>query len=294
MKTLFNRLILLFTVTFLVLTAYSCKDDAGTNDASKDTAASSPESEEIARLKEESAAKDSAINSFMEAFNTIQSNLDSIKEKEKMITSSAKGGDVKNKEQQIVEDIQSIYDMMNQNKQKLASVSSKFRKANLRIAELEKAIANLEQQIREKDAEISDLKDKLEKMNLEIADITARYEETTAESSQKTSKLNTAYYAFGTAKELRKQGVLTKEGGIIGLGKTSQLGKDFNKNYFTRIDITEVTSFPLAAKEAKVVTNHPSNSYKFEGPKGKVERFVITNPDEFWASSKYLVIVIEQ
>lgn len=277
----------------MVLSMYSCTEDKGTNNATTDSTATAQTNQEIAQLKEESAAKDSAINSFMEAFNTIQQNLDSIKQKEKIITNSAKGGDVKNKEDQIVEDIQSIYDMMNQNKQKLAGVSAKFKKANLRIAELEKAIENLNQQILEKDAEIADLKDRLEKMNLEISDLTARYEETSAQSTEKTSKLNTAYYAFGTSKELKKQGVLTKEGGIIGLGKTAQLGKDFNKNYFTKIDITQVTSFPLAAKKAKVVTNHPSGSYTIEGTKDKVERFVITNPEEFWASSKYLVIVIE-
>lgn len=288
-----SRLVLnLLLVLSIAFIAPSCKEEAKKETATGDTAVTA-EDPEITRLKEETAAKDSAINSFLEAFNTIQSNLDTIKQKEKLISSNTKGGDVKNKQDQIVSDIQSIYDLMNESKQKLAKVQGKFKKANLRIAELEKAIATLEQQIMEKDAEIADLKDKLEKMNLELTDLNTKYEETTAESGEKTAKLNTAYYAFGTAKELRKQGVLSKEGGIIGLGKTNQLGKDFNKSYFTKIDITQTTSIPLVAKRAKVVTNHPSNSYKIEGTKDKVEKLTITNPDDFWASSKYLVIVVE-
>jgi hypothetical protein len=295
MKNLKTQLLSLVLIFGFLVSAVSCKDEGDTNNATTDSTATaaSPKDQEIARLKQETVAKDSAINSFMDAFNTIQENLNTIKEKEKVITNTAKGGDVKNKQDQIVEDIQSIYDLMNQNKQKLGNLSAKFKKANLRIVELEKAIENLNQQIIERDAEIADLKDKLEKMNLELSDITAHYEEASQQAEEKTSKLNTAYYAFGTSKELKKQGVLTKEGGIIGLGKTNQLGKDFNRNYFTKIDITQTTSFPLAARHAKVVTNHPTNSYKIEGTKDKVERFVITNPDDFWASSKYLVIIID-
>lgn len=289
LRALSNSLLVLVTSSLFII---SCKDDAGDKAAATDTTATVVNTE-IQQLKEENAAKDSAINSFMDAFNTIQDNLNTIKEKEKMISNETKGGDVKNKQEQIVSDIQEIYDLMNQNKQKLTNLSSKFKKANLKIAELEKAIENLNMQIAQKDAEIAELKDKLEKMNLELADLNTQYEVAMEESDQKTAKLNTAYYAFGTRKELTKQGVLTKEGGFIGLGKTAQLGKDFNKNYFTKVDIRETSSIPLAAKRAKVVTNHPSSSYRIDGTKDKVEKLTILNAEEFWASSKYLVIVVE-
>src|ERR1017187_5327587 len=72
-------------------------------------------------LKGEVGKKDSTIESFIRSFNQIQDNLDQIKSKEKMITSVAKDGDVKSKEGQIVSDIQSIYDLINENKKKIAS-----------------------------------------------------------------------------------------------------------------------------------------------------------------------------
>jgi len=105
--------------------------------------------------------------------------------------------------------------------------------------------------------------------------------------------MNKAWYAFGTSKELITQGVLTKEGGFIGIGKAAKLKDDFNKSYFTQLDITETNSIPLASKKAKLITTHSSNSYKLEGLKGKIEKLNITNPEEFWATSKYLVIVVE-
>ena len=99
---------------------------------------------------------------------------------------------------------------------------------------------------------------------------------------------------INTSKELIAQGVLTKEGGFIGIGKAEKLKEDFNKNYFTQIDITESMSIPLACKKAKLITTHPSGSYKFDGPEGKIEKLTITNSEEFWSVSKYLVVVVEQ
>lgn len=243
------------------------------------------------RLKDELTQKDSAVNSFMQSFNEIQENLTIIKEKEKIITESK--GDVKNKKDQIVEDIQSIYDLMARNKEKLNSMSGRLKHANLKIEEFQKMIERLNQQLTEKDTEIAGLKDQLERLNIELTEVTDNYNAKLEESNQKTSQLNTGYYAFGTAKELKTQGVITKEGGFIGIGKTEQLMKDFNKKYFTKIDITQTTSIPLGSKKARILTTHPSGSYKLEGPENKVEKLVITNPEEFWSSSKYLVIIVE-
>ncbi len=108
---------------------------------------------------------------------------------------------------------------------------------------------------------------------------------------EKKEKLNTAYYALGTAKELTKNGVLTKEGGFIGLGKTQQV--DFTKAYFTKVDIPGTNSIIIGAKKAKLITNPPIGSYKIEGENGNADKLTILNSKEFWSVSKYLVIVIE-
>ena len=126
-----------------------------------------------------------------------------------------------------------------------------------------------------------------------MTNLKVTYNETVQESAVKTEKLNSAYYAFGTAKELIKNGVLTKEGGFIGMGKTEKMKADFNKTYFTKIDISATNSLVLSGKKAKVITTHPASSYKIQGTDGKAERIVITNPDDFWSASKYLVIVID-
>ena len=239
-------------------------------------------------------AKDSAIFGFIRAFNEIQDNLDVIKDKEKLLTTSSQSGELdQDQKEKIISDIQAIYDLMVKNKQKLGSMNKKLKKANLKIAEFQEMIERLNNQIAEKDGEISELKAQLEKLNVELSEVTMNYEAAQEMLEEKTGKLNKAFYAFGTSKQLIKQGVLTKEVGFIGRGKAEKLKDNFNKSYFTSIDVTETTSIPLACKKAKLVTTHPSDSYKFDGADGKVEKLVITNPEEFWSASKYMVIVVE-
>jgi hypothetical protein len=238
--------------------------------------------------------QDSSIQSFIRGFNEIQDNLDLIKEKEKMVTENSKDSETrKSKEEQIVADIQAMYDIMNANKQRIASLKSKLKKSNNDNEELEKFINRLTAEIEEKDVQINNLKGELERLNIEMTNLNLNYQEATQEIEVKTEKLNTAFYAFGTSKELIKNGVLTKEGGFIGIGKSQKMKDDFNKSYFTKVDITSVNEIVLGAKKAKLVTAHPAGSYKIEGADGKAEKLVITNSEDFWSASKYLVVVVE-
>jgi archaellum component FlaC len=238
--------------------------------------------------------QDSSIQSFIRGFNEIQDNLDAIKEKEKIVTESSKDSETrKTKEEQIVADIQAIYDLLNKNKSRIASMRNKLDKSKKKNEELEKFITRLTAEIESKDLQIGDLKTQLEQLNVEMTNLNITYQEVTQESAVKTEKLNTAFYAFGTSKELIKNGVLTKEGGFIGMGKIQKMKDDFNKTYFTKVDISTTNTIALSARKAKLITTHPSGSYKIEGADGKAEKITITNSEDFWSASKYLVIVVE-
>lgn len=237
--------------------------------------------------------KEAALQEFIGAFNEIQENLNTIKEKEKIVTNSANSkGDVKSKEGQIKEDIQSIYDLMAKNKSRIGTLSKKLKDSRLKMEGLEKMIENLQTSIDQKDGEINDLKNKIEGLNIELTNLNTNYQASEAASAEKTDALNTAYYAIGTSKELKEKKVISKAGGFIGLGKTTKVTEDFNKEYFTKINIEQTTSINIGAKKVKLLTNHPSSSYKMIGEK-PVEKIDITNPKEFWGASKYLVIVID-
>lgn len=254
-------------------------------------------------LIKESAAKDSTINSFLESLNEIEDNLIQVKQKQSNVVQTSKsggelGGSVKDR---INEDIQFINELMEENKKKISSLQSKLKNSNLKIAEFEKTIKRMMEQMEEKDKEISTLKEQLVSMNFQIEQLnqTLTVERTTSEQKsktieEKTNKLNTAYYAIGTYKELRDNKVLDKTGGVLGMGKSKTLKSDFNQNYFTQIDITKVKAISINAKNAKLVTNHPASSYEFDSDKKTVRALMIKNADEFWKSSKYLVVVVDK
>ncbi len=236
--------------------------------------------------------KEEALQDFIASFNEIQENLNAIKEKEKIVSNTSKVGDVKNKEDQIKEDIQAIYDLMAKNKNRIGALSEKLKKSSLRIEGMQKMIENLQNALNQKDGEISELKTQIEGLNIDISSLKANVEETEKVVAEKTEVIQTAYYAFGTSKELRNKNIITKEGGFIGLGKSTKVKDDFNKDYFTKINIANTNVINIGAKKAKIITNHPSSSYKLVGDK-TVEKLEITNPEEFWSASKYLVIVID-
>lgn len=267
---------------------FACGDDKPVTDPVKDSL-----TEETNRLNGITSEQAASLDSFFRAMNDIQANLDLIKEKEKMIASDTSKGDVGSRKDKITADIQAIYDMMVQNKQRLAASKKNLSNANLQIASMQTMIDNLNNTLITREAEITELKDDLEKKNLELSNLSMNYQELQQESDAKTVALNTAYYAYGTKKELESQGVITLEGGVIGLGKTIKMNEKPNTDYFTQVDITTLTEIQLSSKEATVVTTHPANSYKIEGEDGRADKLVITDQAKFWSVSKYLVVVVK-
>ena len=249
----------------------------------------------------QSEMKDKTINDFFNSLNDIEDNLKQIKEKENIVTilSSQQSEDSSDVHNKINEDIQLIYQMMLENKEALRMMKKKMKQANLKIVEFEKMIANLTKELKNKDAEISTLKDRLVAMNIEITELNIEVDtlKGTIEKkeqviTEKIDEINTAYYVYGTRKELEKQQVVTKDGGFIGLGKIEKLKDDFNRDYFEKIDIRKVKRLKLFCAKAKLITTHPANSYKIYG-QNRVDSLVITNPNQFWSVSKYLVVVVE-
>jgi len=259
------------------------------------------ERDSIARFAE---SKDSTINSFIESLNDIERNLGEVKQKQGIISSTAKeGAELQGSaKDRINEEINYINELMDENKKKLASLQSKLKNSNTKIASLEKMIEQMTEQLKEKDAEIVGLKEQLAAMNIQITELNTAVNTLKEESAEKTqvieqqtAKINTAWYAIGTFKELRDNRVVNKEGGFLGLGKKRLLKSDFNQDYFTQIDIQKVTTIPINAKDAKIITNHPTTSYKLNMDSKKlVKSLTINNPDAFWKSSKYLVITVDK
>ncbi len=82
-----------------------------------------------------------------------------------------------------------------------------------------------------------------------------------------------------------------KEQRIIQDGEV--LRSNFNRDYFTKIDIRVDKEIKLFSRSAKLLTDHPSSSYRLDRDANKQYTLRITDPQTFWSTSKYLVILVK-
>ncbi|NEN22189.1 hypothetical protein G3O08_01560 [Cryomorpha ignava] len=258
--------------------------------------------QELAKLREENkalsqevTAKDSTLKLFEESFTTIQRNLGLISEREKEISLNSELEESPESRDEITRDIQAINNLLQENKSTIDNLKSRVSKYGTQTAGFKKMIDQLSSDIDSKEEEISYLKENLTAANFTIEILNEmldsaefRTEIQSDMIAMQSNELNTAYYAMGTFKDLKDNGVLEKDGTVIGLGGTKQLKDNFNKDFFAKVDITKFTSLALNAEDVKLVTVHPEGSYTLEGENEKVLK--ITKPIEFWSTSKYLVI----
>jgi hypothetical protein len=272
-------------LTAVTILLYACQPDP------KETEEYKQLQEDKQQLSSEGGMKDSTINEMFGAFNRVSENLRAIREKQGLLgerSAGVEGG--ANMEQGIVADLRAIDSLLAENKKIISRLRKSSKDQGGKLTELEKTILEMERAMGEKDTEIGALKEQLTSTNASLASMIEMYQDKEQLAETQKQELNTGYYTVGSQKELRDNGVLTKEGGFIGIGKVSKLNtQGMNLDYFKRVDITQMPTIPVNAKKAKLITSHPEGSYKLVG-EGKVESLTITDPVKFWSVSKYLVI----
>jgi hypothetical protein len=250
---------------------------------------------------EKLTSRDSSIGAWVTTFSEIEKNISLIKEKEHIISTNSSTGELsRNNKQQILEDIKYINALLEQNKKKIASLNNQLSKSGGTIKGLQSTITGLEASVKQSESDIAELKATLlnkkfeiEQLNTEKTDLQVAVVQKDETISTQTHEMNKAFIASGTYKQLKAKGLLTKEGGFIGLGKTKTIAASFPDSSFMQIDVTVTKSIPVNCKGAKLISEHPSNSYQFIRDKDKkIESIEITDPAQFWKISKYAVVEI--
>jgi hypothetical protein len=293
-----SKLIFSFLLSCLIL--HSCSDDKKNTDSDdrseKRIAILKAENE---KLKETAEKKDESLSQFMQAFNDINKNLQIIKQKEDIISMSATEMPNGVSSDQIQEDILLIYELLQENKKTIKDLRNNLEKADMINKEMQTSLDILAKTVKRKDKEIQKYRIKLDSRDSELSKLYSQMDSLKADNKEKirTIKnqeefLNTAYIAIGTSRELYKKGVTSKKGGIIGLGAITQFDDNFERDVFEPVKINETHTIPLNTTNAKLLSTHPSISYKYDGPKGHIDKLIITRPEKFWSTSRYLVIEI--
>ena len=266
-----------------------CRDNK-----SKVDSAASAERDSLNKVIEQ---KDNEINDIMATFNQIEEGLKEISQAEGRI-SVARAGEGSSKNQRIAENMQFIQQTMQQNRELINKLKTQLRESTVNGEQLKKTRENLALQLEEKDKElmklraeldakdihIMDLDEKIANLNTNVSNLSEQNAQKTATINAQDKQLNSAWFVFGTKKELKEQQIL-KDGRV--------LQGNFNKEYFTKVDIRVDKEIKLYSRSAKMLTSHPSSSYTLQRDANKQYVLRITNPQQFWSTSKYLVILVD-
>jgi hypothetical protein len=237
--------------------------------------------------------RDQLIKSFMDGFNEIQANLEEVRNKQLTVkVSSASKGQYE--KQAIMDNIKAIDLLMQKNKQTIVALKDQLKTSSTsNMTGYENFILSLETMITEKDKEIYGLLGNLNDVNDELGSMITMYSAAKSDVNQKNKKLNTAWYTAGTTKELVQKGVISNEGGFIGIGKMKKLSENFNTQNFSEVDITKLKMIKLEAQKVKLITTHVADSYSIMKNEEGCSLYIL-NPEKFWSASKYLVVLIEK
>ncbi len=280
---------LLFLAGFAALLVTGCKESKNSPDLAN--------VQQTDSLNSIIAQKDSEINDMMGTLNEIEEGFQQINEAEQRV-SVLKDGEGANKKQRLREDLQFIANRMKQNKELIAKLQKQLANSSLQGGQLKKTLENLTKQLEEKNEQLQTLRQELDNKDIHIAELdetvnnlNTNVSNLKTESQNKTQvinaqdkQLNTAWYVFGTKKELKGQHII--EDGKLMSG-------NFNKNYFTKVDIRNVSEIKLYSKSVKLLTTHPSSSYSLVRDANKQYILRISNAQIFWSTSKYLVVLVK-
>ncbi len=241
--------------------------------------------------------KDAEINDMLATFNEIQEGLRLINEAENKVT-ILKDDETGNRSEEIKQNLQTISNQMKLNRELIEKLRGQVRESSVEGDQLKKTLEALTQDLETKEQELVALRDELQKKDIRIAELdevvsnlNTNVSQLTQENTVKTQTissqdkaLNTAWYVFGTKKELKDQHIIEDN---------QVLRSTFNQSYFTKIDIRVDKEIKLYSKSAQILTNHPSGSYTLRQDMNKQYVLRIQNPEKFWSTSKYLVVLVK-
>jgi TolA-binding protein len=161
-------------------------------------------------------------------------------------------------------------------------------------------ITELQGVVESQKATIATLNEQVTALSGQVTTLSEEKRVLTDTVSTMTERENEIFYVVGTKKELMDRGVIQQEGGTRFLvftrtGETLAPARVLDPQQFTRADkrtLSEI-ALPKPDKEYRIVSRHDlayaeadqMNNAKFKGT------LRITSPQQFWAPSKYLIIV---
>lgn len=283
-----NKKILLFYV-FLLSACAGNKDKIATME------------KQIDSLQSENARKDKDISDMADYVYEMADGLDSIAKHENMLFYTNKGseGTVTDRNQ-LKKNLDMFENMLNHQRKRIAQLSDSLKHRGNQMDKLSHMVDYLNKQLDEKDAMIAQLRKDLEKKNVDIAQLHKRLTNLSESNTQlsqtiegqiealktQSDMINEGYVKVGTKKELSNLGILS--GGFLKKKKINP--NAISKEHFMKVDIRAFNEIQINSDSPRILTQMPSNSYKFVKTGKNMSTLYILDVTQFWSMSNYLII----
>jgi peptidoglycan hydrolase CwlO-like protein len=196
---------------------------------------------------------------------------------------------IKNTEARLARSQRQIKTLTGQNdslKVVLADFQTTINGLNAMVEGQKSTIANLESELNTTRAQVTTLTQEKVTLQDTVAAMTTRE--------------NTVYYIVGTRSELKDKGIIREVGGtrfllVTRTGETLKAAENLDPSAFTAIDRRQTTEIPMprADKSYQLVTNQNLAFANLPAEaKGRIRGSLqITNPEQFWTNSRFLILV---
>ena len=243
--------------------------------------------------------KDMELDDILGVFNEVQEGIRRINEAEGRVTIAEGNPESASSKDVSRDNMDFIKQAMQQNRDLIAQLQEKLKNSSIKNTKMQKTIESLQAQIdaqsariqeleaslAEKDALIESQGEAIAGLSNDVASLTEENKQKAEKVQQQDKELNSAWFVFGTKNELKEQKILTN-GDVLKSG-------DFNKNYFTKIDIRYDKDIKFYSKSAQLLSSHPAGTYQLTKDNQGQYELHITDPQKFWSVSKYLVVLVK-
>ncbi len=256
---------------------------------------------ENARLTNDLQGRDSLIGDMTRSFDEIEKNIEMMDDRQKLIANNTSEQELSvNKKERIVRDLQLMNGLMKESRDRIKDLTARLDRSKIDAKGLRKKLKELDLQLAQRDSTIMYMKDgllardfRIDQINSNLDSITMVVARREAVIDQQTTELNKAFFVMGTEEELEAKGIITKEGGFIGIGRHTALNGEASSATFTQADVRDLHRIPVQAKKAELMSEHPASSYELVKENDMIAYLEIKDADAFWKLSKYAVLEVK-
>lgn len=216
--------------------------------------------------------------------------LDSIQEQEFLLNQF----DDSTPKEVILAQLETYKEMLDRTKVEIDNLTADSISDKGAIADLKRVMEFLSLQLEEKSANIAKFEEAVKKREAKIAELRGAVDVLTVESDnlkakndEQEKRLNQVFYIVGTKNELKNLGLLSGNA----LSKKRANYSNINNSQFHEVDARSFSTLVIDSKSPKLLTEKPASSYTMTKNNDGTTTLKITNSEEFWETSPYLIVM---